>query len=51
MCDDYSLQKSFREDLANFMANERKKKDEKERFYHEAVTLEGARQERKRFER
>jgi hypothetical protein len=49
MVDDYSLQKSFRDDLSNFMVNEQRKKEEKERFYHDAIALEGARQERKKF--
>lgn len=44
MVDDYSLQKSFRDDLSHFMVNEQRKKEEKERFYYDAITLEGARQ-------
>ncbi len=39
MCDEYSLQKSFRDDLNVFMENERKKKEEREKYLREGMKL------------
>lgn len=51
MCEDYSLQKSFRDDLNVFISGEQRRKEEKERYLREAMMLEEARQEKKKFDR
>lgn len=47
--DPYYLQKSFRDDMSAFIANQQRKKEDRERFLKEGMALEDARQDKKRF--
>lgn len=49
--DPYHLQRSFRDDLTDFQAQEQRKREDKQRYYQEAMQLEEARQQKKRLDR